>query len=307
MPITPRTADDRLRLTDAGIETVLIFEHGVDLPAFAAFPLLDTGEGRRLLADYMRPFLQLAGEHDAGFVLETPTWRANADWGATLGYGTADLARISEDAVRRARELADQVGAPDVLVSGCVGPRGDGYVIDRAMSVDEAADYHTVQIEDLASAGADLVTSFTLAQSAEAAGFVTAAAGAGIPAVVGLTVETDGRLPSGETLPEAVSAIDSATSAYASWFMINCAHPDHVEQALVHEGAWRHRIGAVRANASRQSHAELDEAETLDDGDPWELAQGYGELRDALPALGVVGGCCGTDLRHVRAIAETLL
>ncbi|HET7899753.1 MAG TPA: homocysteine S-methyltransferase family protein [Candidatus Nanopelagicales bacterium] len=307
MTITARGRDGRLRLTDAGIETVLIFDHGVDLPSFAAFPLLDDPVGSAALAAYARSFLELAGSRGAGFVLETPTWRANPSWGPAVGYDGDALRRIAFDAVSAARAAVAETGAEDVLVSGCVGPRGDGYRPGDTMTADEAADFHGAQVADLADAGADLVTSFTFSYAAEGVGFAAAAAEAGIPAVVGFTLETDGRLASGETLRSAVAAVDEATGGYPVWFMVNCAHPDHLRPALDWGEDWTARIGALRANASRRSHAELDEAEVLDSGDPVELAADYEELQGLLPGLGVVGGCCGTDLRHITQLADRLL
>jgi homocysteine S-methyltransferase len=298
-------ADDIL-LTDGGLETVLVFHQGLELPAFAAFPQLETAQGRERLTDYARGYLAVAASTGRGFVLETPTWRANPDWGVELGYSATDLATANARAVELARDLATEWQGPGpLLVSGCVGPRGDGYVPGRIMSTDEAAEYHTPQIAALAAAGVDLVTSFTLSYAEEAAGFAAAAAQVGVACVVGFTVETDGRLPSGAELREGVDQVDDATGAAAAWFMVNCAHPDHVLAGLPerHE-PWLDRIGAYRANASRLSHAELDEATELDDGDPVDFAKGYLALRERLPRLRVLGGCCGTDVRHVEAVAR---
>jgi len=306
MTLSARGRDGRLRLTDAGIETVLIHDEGFDLPSFAAFPLLDDAAGRAALAAYERSFLEVAGARGAGFVLETPTWRANAAWGPELGYDADALRRISFDAVAAARALVAETGADDVLVSGCVGPRGDGYVPGSTMTPDQAAEHHSAQVLDLSDAGVDLVTAFTFSYADEGVGFATAAAQVGVPAVVGFTVETDGRLATGETLASAIGAVDAATDGYPAWFMVNCAHPSHLQPGL-DDGDWVARIGALRANASRLSHAELDELETVDSGDPVELADDYAALLDALPGLGVVGGCCGTDLRHVTRLADRLL
>ncbi len=297
-------APDMLLLTDAGLETVLVFHEGMDLPAFAAFPLLDSGQGRAALDRYLQPFVLLAAAKGAGLLLETPTWRANRDWGHSLGYTADDLRRVQHDAVTFVRDAAG--GADNVVVSGCIGPRGDGYVPGSMMTADQAAEYHHAQVRDLADAGAGLVTSFTFSYADEGVGVAAAAAQVGIPAVVGYTVESDGRLPSGETLTEAVEKVDAATDRYPLWFMVNCAHPDHIKPGLV-DGPWLKRVGAVRANASRLSHAELDEAAELDEGDPAELAAGFAVLRESLPALRVAGGCCGTDIRHVKAIADTLI
>ncbi len=306
---TQHTGDlipDDLMLTDGGLETVLVFEHGLDLPAFAAFPLVETDEGKDQLRRYFRDYMVLAAESKAGYVLETPTWRANPDWGAQLGYSRDDLRRVTHESVGLAQGLREEWSSDGrVLVSGCVGPRGDGYVPGDTMSTDEAADYHRQQVGDLADAGADLVTAFTLSYAEEGVGVAAAAAECGIPSVIGFTVEPDGRLPSGTRLGDAIEQVDAATGSAAAWFMVNCAHPDHVLPGLPDaEGPWLSRIGAYRANASRMTHAELDEAEVLDDGDPIDLAGGYLSLRDRLPGLRVVGGCCGTDVRHVRAAAQ---
>jgi len=298
-------ADDVL-LTDGGIETVLLFHEGIDLPAFAAFPLVDDEKGRDALRRYYTDYWLLAAGAGRGFVLETPTWRANPDWGALLGYSAEDLRRVNHDSVALAQGLrAEWTGDGRVLISGCIGPRGDGYVPGVAMTAIQAADYHRPQVRALAEGGADLVTAFTLSYVDEAIGLVDTAGEAGIPAVIGFTVETDGRLPSGTPLGEAIELVDSATASSAAWFMINCAHPEHVLASLPPRvEPWLSRIGAYRANASRMSHAELDEAEALDEGDPQDLATGYLALRQRLPALRVLGGCCGTDVRHVAAVSS---
>ncbi|MFC6239601.1 homocysteine S-methyltransferase family protein [Longivirga aurantiaca] len=304
---TDGLAVDDLMLTDGGLETVLVFHEGIDLPAFAAFPLLDSAEGRDALLRYHREFLTIAADAGAGYVHETPTWRANPAWGAEVGYSADGLRRIAFDSVAFGTSLRDEwSGTGGFLVSGCIGPRGDGYVPGTTMTPDQAAAYHRTQVGDLADAGVDLVTSFTLPYADEGTGLVAAAAEAGVPVVVGFTLETDGRLPSGESLGEAIEAVDAATGGYASWFMVNCAHPEHVLPALDGSAAWASRIGALRANASRMTHAELDEAEVLDDGDPDDLARGYVDLARLLPGLRVVGGCCGTDARHVAAIGAAM-
>lgn len=291
-----------VRLTDGGLETSLIFHQGLDLPLFAAFPLVETAAGRAALQTYWQPYLELAGEKRAGFVVDTATWRANRHWAAQLGYDARSLRAANEAAVRLAHELATQVD--DAVVNGVVGPREDGYVVDEVMSPDEAAEYHRSQVAALADAGVDQVSAITFTYAEEAVGFVHAAASLGLPTVVSFTVETDGRLPSGRPLRDAVEAVDNLTDHAPAGFMINCAHPAHFEHALV-PGDWLRRITGLRANASTMSHAELDAAEELDDGDPTDLAVRYRELQRRLPALHILGGCCGTDHRHIRAISDT--
>ncbi len=294
-------------LTDGGLETSLIFDYGADLPEFAAYPLLGTDEGRRLLDAYLAPYLETARARGTGFVLETPTWRANRDWGALLGDDPDRLDTINRQAVAEAVRTREEAQLPHpVVISGLVGPRGDGYVADLSLRAEEARTYHREQVETFADTEADLVSAITLSSADEATGFVLAAKDADMPAVVGFTVETDGRLPSEETLAEAIGTVDAATDSWAAYFMINCAHPSHFARSLDPAAAWTQRIRAIRANASTMSHAELDVAEELDSGDPADLASRYVALRSTHPQLTVLGGCCGTDSRHIAAIAAAV-
>jgi homocysteine S-methyltransferase len=303
-------------LTDGGLETTLVFHQGIDLPGFAAFDLLRRERGAELLADYFRAYFALAREAGTGFVMETPTWRANPAWGPELGYSSEELEAANRQAVALLQELRqEEEGAasaagrpvPPIQISGCIGPRGDGYVADEQLSAEEAEAFHRWQIGVLSRNGVDLVTAFTLSAVPEAVGIVCAARDEDVPVVISFTVETDGRLPSGQALGEAIEAVDAATDAAAAYFMVNCAHPSHFAAVLEQGGPWRERIVGLRANASRKSHAELDAAESLDEGDPTDLAQRYQDLSPLLPNLAVLGGCCGTDRRHVAAIARATL
>jgi S-methylmethionine-dependent homocysteine/selenocysteine methylase len=306
--VLPQLAGERPFLADGGLETSLMFHQGIELPCFAAFPLLDDEHGRAGLRAYFEPYLRLAAEHGAGIVIDTPTWRANPDWGLELGYGPEALDGANRTAVAFARELRDELpdGVPAV-VNGVVGPRGDGYVAGEQMTADDAAEYHGRQLEVFAEAGADMASAVTMTYAEEAEGIVAAAERVNLPVAISFTVETDGRLPSGQSLREAIERVDEATERAAAYFMVNCAHPTHFERVLEEDGPWRERIAGIRANASRMSHAELDAAEQLDDGNPAELGAEYRALRERLPRLAVVGGCCGTDERHVGAICAALL
>lgn len=300
--------DGRVMLTDSGIETDIIYGSGRDLPAFAAFPLLEDEDGRAILERYYLEHVAVAAEHGVGYVLETPTWRSNADWGTSLGYTRDELDAADRAGVALLSMLREQAAdqSQTLPISGCIGPRGDGYAVAAVMSAEEARDYHGHQVRVLAAAGCDLVSVLTLTYAAEGLGIAQAAREADVPVVLYFTLETDGRLPDGSSLGEAIELIDGATDGYVAYYGINCAHPDHIAPALTEGEQWTQRIRAVRANASRMSHAELDVAEVLDDGDPDELAADYGRLVQALPNATVFGGCCGTDVRHVRAIAQVV-
>jgi homocysteine S-methyltransferase len=286
-------------LTDGGLETTLLFHEGFELPCFAVFPLLEDARGRAALRRYFEPFLATAQERGLPFVLDTATWRANPDWGARLGYDADALADVNTAAVEFARELA--AGRADVTITGILGPRGDGYVVGERMTGDEAAEYHGRQIAVLREAGVDRITPATLSYPEEAIGVVQAAVAAGVPVVPSFTVETDGRLPDGTPVSEAVERVDQATGGASDFFMINCAHPTHIAAGLDGAPALA-RIGGLRVNASALSHAELDEMEELDEGDPEALARDNAALQDRLPSVRLLGGCCGTDHRHVAEI-----
>lgn len=294
-------------LMDGGLETTLVFQHGLDLPHFAAFPLIDTESGRNLLVDYFRAYLDIAVSHGSGFVLETPTWRANPDWGDLLGYDAEQLAEANRRTVAFLQEIRNQYsGRCEIALSGCIGPRGDGYVVGTEMTIGEAREYHAAQIGALAEAGVEMLTALTMTYTEEAIGIALAARDHGLPIAISFTVETDGRLPNGVALQEAILTVDAATDGSPAYFMINCAHPTHFQHVLDSDSRWISRVRGVRANASCRSHAELDEAEDLDEGNPVELGDQYRKLKSAIPNLNVVGGCCGTDHRHVGEIARRL-
>jgi homocysteine S-methyltransferase len=304
----PQLSDEAF-LTDSGLETDLIFHGGFDLPEFAAFVLVDDARGTAALDAYLRRHVDIAVQHGCGVILEAPTWRASRDWGSRIGYPPAELRRANQSAVgllsRVRGDYLDAASSP-VVISGCIGPRADGYRPAEHMGEDEAEDYHKEQIDVLAATDADLVHAMTLTYAAEAAGIARAAAGAGIPAAISFTTETDGRLPDGSSVADAVAAVDAATGGAPAYYGVNCAHPSHFASALP-GGAIGARIRGVRANASRMSHAELDESPELDDGDPAELAGDYVRLRAQHPQISILGGCCGTDARHVQAIADAVL
>lgn len=295
----PRNADTFLAYV--GMETDLIFNQGVDLPGFAAYPLLKTTEGRELLKGYLRDLIALGREACAGVILESPTWVANRDRGAALGYSPSELKKLNQDAIALMVSVRSENDHAPTVISANIGPREDAYAPESQMDSDEAERYHSEQISVLADTDVDVISGYTLAYPSEAIGIVRAARRFELPVVISFTVETDGRLPTGDLLEEAITQVDAATDSYAAYFMINCAHPEHFSQSL-QDAPWMQRIKGIIANASRCSHAELDEAEELDDGNPIELGVQLSEIRRRFPHIQVLGGCCGTDMRHMRQI-----
>jgi S-methylmethionine-dependent homocysteine/selenocysteine methylase len=297
--------DGELFLADGGIETTLIFLYGLEVPDFAAFHLLRDPAGAEALRKYFRTYADLAGRLGTGLVLESAKWRASRDWGTRLGYDDESLLDANREAVALLEEIRDATSEPErVVISGCVGPRGDGYSADNRMSEAEAEAYHAAQVRTFAGTDADLIGAITMNYTEEALGIARAAAAAGMPSAISFTVETDGKLPTGQTLQGAIEQVEEATSGAPSYYMINCAHPTHFEGVLSEGTGWQEKIHGLRANASRKSHAELDESTELDIGDPAELAARYAALRKLLPNLNVMGGCCGTDERHIEQIAS---
>jgi S-methylmethionine-dependent homocysteine/selenocysteine methylase len=299
--------NEEVFITDSGLETELIYNQGVDLPQFAAFPLLDDAEGLRRLRSYYADHAAIAARAGVGFVLESATWRASADWGVLLGYDEGALDRVNRKAIDLLVEVRAERANRDrpCPISGCLGPRDDGYAPGTLMTAAAARDYHQPQIATFADTPADLVTAMTLTYPDEAIGIAQAARDVDMPVVLSFTVETDGKLPDGTTLGAAIQAVDDATDAYPAYYMINCAHPTHFDAVLDPDAPWTSRIRAVRANASRKSHAELDDSTELDAGDPIAFGREHADLRSRFPQLTILGGCCGTDQRHIEQIAVT--
>jgi len=296
---------DELFLTDGGMETVMIFHEGIDLPHFAAIDLMRTNAGREKARAYYVRYAAIAARYKRGFILESPTWRASMDWGEKLGCDKVELEALNKDAIALLAEIRE-VFPPQkpMVISGCIGPRGDGYVPGEIMSKKEAEAYHGFQADIFATTQADMITAMTITNTPEAVGIARAASNAGMPSVISFTVETDGKLPTGQPLGEAIMETDFESATPPAYYMINCAHPTHFAHILNEGEPWLKRLKGLRANASTCSHAELDEAENLDEGNPKELGLENAVLRRLLPNLTVLGGCCGTDHRHVEAIAK---
>jgi S-methylmethionine-dependent homocysteine/selenocysteine methylase len=304
----PQLAND-LFLTDGGLETTMIFREGLDLPEFAAFDLLKHDAGYQALDKYFRTYANMARNYQVGLILESATWRANPDWSNKLGYDAETLAAMNRKAIDLLHNIRQEYETQHcpMVISGCIGPRGDGYIPAAAMTVAEAAEYHRTQIEIFRDAGADLVTAITMNYVEEAIGIARAARSTEMPVVISFTVETDGKLPTGQTLKDAIEQVDFDTENAPAYYAINCAHPTHFANILVAGEPWMERIRGIRANASTKSHAELNESETLDDGDPEEFGSQYSELRAQFPQISILGGCCGADDRHVEAICKACL
>lgn len=299
--LLPHETEQRF-LIFAATGTDLIFNRGVDLPGFASFPLVEDPKAQPIIADQMRDLMNVAAEAGLGCIIDTLTWMANRDRAAPLGYTADRLAALNRKAVDLMCDLRNEAVRDDVLVALCIGPSRDPYAKLEPMSVDAARAYHATQIGAVADAGIDLVNAYTFNQVDEAAGAALAARDCGVPIALSFVVETDGCLNNGTGLEEAIDRVDTLTDGAASYYMVNCAHPDHFSHGLTGHP----RLKGMAVNASRCSHAELDDATELDDGDPEELAAEVARLVQKYPEISVVGGCCGSDFRHMKEMAVAI-
>jgi len=294
-------------LTDGGIETDLIFNRGVEIREFAAHTLLPDPVGRAELVAYFRRFLELARQTKAGFILDSQTWKAHLHWAGALGATENELHQANCESIAFIAGIRKEFSENEqpIVLNGIIGPTSDAYVPETHVTMDQAWRYHACQIGWLAETEVDMVTATTFPQADEATGLVRAAQDARLPVVVSFTVETDGRLPTGQALPDAIRQVDDATGGGPAYFMVNCAHPDHFFHVF-DDSDWSRRVRGLRCNASRLSHAQLDACETLDDGNPGEFGRQYRAILERMPWVNVVGGCCGSDLRHVTEIARAI-
>lgn len=306
-PRLPHQTDD-IFLTDGGSETWLMYKRGFELPNFSAFHLLNHKKANEALREYYAAFASVAVKLGTPFIFDSLTYRASRDWGALLGYSAEGLAEMNHKCIELYRACAAEAGlaTENIVLSGCIGPKGDAYKTNHGLTAQGAESYHSEQIETFKAAGADIVTALTLSTTDEAIGIARASAKAGLPSVIAFTIEKDRKLRSGETLKQAIQTVDAATSNAPAYYMINCAHPVDFGPSLTGE-PWADRIRGLRANASSLDHGTLCKLGHLDEGNPDELAGQYVDIRSAHPKMNVFGGCCGTDHVHVETIGRALL
>ena len=308
----------RTFLTFAGGETYLLFLQGFPLREFCAFEVVDDAEAwAQMESALLRPIADAAAESGHGLITDCLVWRASGDYVERLGHGARGVDGVNRAAVARTRRFVDEwrsagderARACPVLLAADLGPRGDGYALgaDGPVPVEAAYDYHREQVRALAEAGIDLLVALTMTSTNEALGIARAAREHDLPVLVSPTVETDGTLPDGSSLGDFISTLDEATAKYPVGYIVNCAHPEHLEPTLAAAAAarapWLARLRGLRANASTLSHAELDESTELDRGDPNDLAERMRTLQSRY-GFTILGGCCGTDAEHLRAIAQ---
>lgn len=298
-------------LTSGGSQTTLMYKHNCQLRAFATYELLFSEQWNGTMRRMVEEYGDVAVKRGVPLLLDTETWRASANWYSTLQTPEEQRAQVHALALQQAQEVAQYVrdksgGRVPVMIHGVVGPRKDAYLHDASLSVQVAREYHSAQVAEMRALGVGLVGAYTLTSSAEGAGFAAAAAAAGMDCMVSFTLDVDGRLPSGEELGEAIAKVGAGEGRAPVCYMVNCVHPRYIREVVerARGEAWVGRIGGVRANASAKSHAELAASDELDEGDAVEWAKEVVGLREVLPGLKVIGGCCGTGAEHCEEIAK---
>ncbi|MGF7162328.1 S-methylmethionine-dependent homocysteine/selenocysteine methylase [Rhodoligotrophos appendicifer] len=274
-------------------------------------PLVRPGQRWALEAIY-RSYLEIAAETQLPMQLGTPTWRAHPDCLARLGFGHADdLARINGAAVRLLHDLRRDMGLEYLIaIAGVIGPRRDGYDPAEAPSPEVARAYHSIQAEMLAELGVDLLYAPTFASAAELEGVAAAMAAAGLPYALAPIIDAGARMLDGTPLAEAIARIDARVKPAPQHYLIGCVHPTLFREAYQNgpslTAAVAGRIAGLKANASTLPPDQLDRLDHLEAGLPQLFGEQMADLHRRY-GLTVLGGCCGTDHRHIRAIAEALL
>lgn len=295
-------------LTEGGVETETLYKYGFDLPEFAMFPLLDDPRAREAFRTMYTAYLDVAASRGCGALITGFDYRASPDWGEKLGYSRDGLAEMQHRSIAFLRDVAEPYRAvlPDILIAGCIGPRGDAYSLNRTITAHEAQDYHATQLATLKAAGVDLVWSATFNNVPEAVGVARAADAARLPLIVSFTLTSEHILRSGVTLREAVEATDREAGARRpAAYGLNCSHPVEFWPAL-ERGDWFQRIINIRPNAAKMDKIALCKLGHLEEGDPVELGAMMGELAQIYPHLRIFGGCCGTGAVHLDEIARNV-
>lgn len=299
-------------LTDGGIETRLIYEFGIDLPDFASFLALFDDRGRAALREIYRGYLAVAAEFRMPMLVGAPTWRAHPECLRRFGFAKADdLRRVNAEAVAFLQDLRRETRTETLVhIAGVIGPRRDGYRAEDAPALDEARAYHEAQAQALAGLGVDLLYAPTFPSRDELAGVAQAMARTGLAYALAPVIDPKGRLLDGHSFAEAVRLVDESTDPKPLYFLAGCVHPSTFLAAAA-EGGDRTmprmpgRLAGIKANASPLPPEELDRLGHLDADAPAVLAQEILAARRRY-GLRILGGCCGTNDRHIRALAEAV-
>jgi S-methylmethionine-dependent homocysteine/selenocysteine methylase len=303
--------NDRLILTDGGIETRIMFETGITLPPYVQVTgLVKDPAGGPVLCRIYESYIAAARSFGLPVVIGTPTFRASMNFVLQAGLdGTGAVRRLNADAAAMHREIRAQSDHRPIYIAGVIGPSGDAYRPEESLSAEEAREYHSLQAGTLAQSGVDFLYAPTFPAVEEALGAAMAMGATGLPHVVSFVLERNGRVLDGTPLHAAIERIDAAASPAPLFYSISCVHPSIAATALRDEAVFSNlvarRLNEFKANSSPLSPEELVQLDHPEGDDPdlfaaemWKIHEDFG--------LRVLGGCCGTDDRHIRALAARM-
>ncbi|MCB8822139.1 homocysteine S-methyltransferase family protein [Microvirga rosea] len=298
-------------LTDGGIETRLIYEFSLGLRDFASFPELFDSRGRAALRKVYTSYLDVAAQSGRPMLIGSPTWRAHPDGLRHAGFGEPDdLTRVNTEAVSFLRELRREMKLEkQVYIAGVIGPRGDGYRAEGAPQTEEAQHYHHAQARALADAGVDFLYAPTFASRTELIGVALAMAGTGCTYALAPVINGHGDLPDGSSLSEVISFIDATVQPRPLYYLTGCVHASTFSDAVADDDRLQplmpKRLVGMKANASALPPEKLNDLDHVEGDEPAAFARGILNLHNKY-SLRILGGCCGTDAGHIRALAEGL-
>ena len=280
-------------------------EYGLTIDGPVAMAsLVYSARGRHALEELWKQYLSIAERYAFPFLATTPTRRCNRERLARSEYDD----NILQDNMRLLREAVAGARVP-TFSGGLMGCRGEAYTGQGCLTEGEAREFHRWEAEGFRAAGAEFLLAALMPTLPEARGMAAAMGSTGLPSIISFTLQRNGRLMDGTALHDAITAIDTLSSPPPLCYMANCVHPRIVAEAL--SCPWnqtetvRTRFLGIQANASPLSHAELDHAVELHQSPPEDLARDMAFLHKRF-GLRLFGGCCGTDDRHMEAIARVL-
>lgn len=300
-------------ITDGGIETRIMFETNLSMdPELQVAALVPDPDGAAALRSIYESYIKAAGEFGLPIVIGTPTFRASLNFARRAGHGGEESVReLNVGAVRLLRQLREDSDHRPIFIAGVIGPSGDAYTPGDALGAPEAAAYHRLQTEVLAEEGVEFLFAPTFPAVDEALGVAMAMGRSGLPYVVSFVLDTAGRVLDGTPLTAAIERIDNEALPPPLYYSISCVYPDVAARAL--EDAARDsktlvgRIAELKANGSPLGTDELVRLDHIEATPPEPFAELLWSLHESHPVLRVIGGCCGTDDRHIRALAERMV
>ena len=269
-------------------------------PTLFNAPLIYDEASAKTLAGITHQYIDIAREFDVPITIAAPTWRLDAERVAAADVPTT----INQDAVAFIQRVKAEAAYQPVYVTGLLAPKNDCYDPQVALCADEAEIFHATQAQQLADAGLDFLTAQTIPSVCEAEGMARAMMATGLPSVIGFCINRQGQVLDGTPLDDAIDFLDTRLGGAPLGYAVNCSHPSFVPAEHMNPRALS-RLLEIAANASSIDHGELEQLEQTVEDDIDEWADAMASLhRDH--GVKILGGCCGTTDRHLRALCERI-